>query len=134
MEGLKAVAALIGRVLLVLIFLNSGIGKITNFEGTAQFMAKAGMPMTSFFLMGAIVFELWGSLSILIGYYTRFGTLLLILFLIPTTLIFHGHIGDRMQAINFMKNASMLGGLLLLLANGPGVISLDQLWRRKKRW
>jgi uncharacterized membrane protein YphA (DoxX/SURF4 family) len=134
MEGLKAVAALIGRVLLVLIFVNSGIGKITNFEGTAQFMAKAGMPMTSFFLMGAIVFELGGSLSVLLGYYTRFGTLLLILFLIPTTLIFHGHIGDRMQAIHFMKNASMLGGLLLLLANGPGVISLDQLLRRKKRW
>ena len=58
MEWLKAFGSLIGRVLLVLIFLNSGVGKIGNFEGTAQYMAKFGMAHTGFFLFGAIVFEL----------------------------------------------------------------------------
>jgi putative oxidoreductase len=132
MEWLKAFGSLIGRILLVLIFLNSGIGKIGNFEGTAQYMAKFGMPFTSFFLFGAIVFELAGSLSVILGYFTRFGSLLILIFLIPTTLIFHTHFGDRIQMIMFMKNVSMLGGCLLLFSAGPGRLSLDYFLRRKK--
>ena len=132
MEWLKAFFILIGRILLVLIFLNSGIGKVGNFEGTAQYMAKFGMPYTSFFLFGAIVFELVGSLSIILGYFTRFGALLILIFLIPTTLIFHTNFADRMQMIQFMKNVSMVGGCLLLLAAGSGRLSLDYFLRRKK--
>ena len=94
MEWLKAFAILIGRILLVLIFLNSGIGKIGNFEGTAQYMAKFGMPYTNFFLLGAIFFELVGSITVILGYFTRFGALLLLIFLIPTTLIFHTNFAD----------------------------------------
>ena len=133
MEWMKAFAMLIGRILLVLIFLNSGIGKVGNFEGTAQYMAKAGMPYTSFFLLGAIFFELAGSLTVILGFLTRWGTLLLILFLIPTTLIFHGDFADRMQMIHFMKNVSMLGGCLFLLGAGPGRLSLDYLFNGRKR-
>ena len=132
MEWLKAFFILIGRILLVLIFLNSGIGKVGNFEGTAQYMAKFGMPYTSFFLFGAIVFELVGSLSIILGYFTRFGVLLILIFLIPTTLIFHTNFGDRIQMIQFMKNMSMFGGCLLLLAAGSGRLSLDYFLRGKK--
>ncbi|MBM4338688.1 MAG: DoxX family protein [Deltaproteobacteria bacterium] len=132
MEWLKAFCSLIGRVLLVLIFLNSGIGKIGNFEGTAQYMAKFGMPYTSFFLFGAIVFELVGSLSIILGYFTRFGALLILIFLVPTTLIFHTNFGDRIQMIMFMKNVSMFGGCLLLFATGAGRLSLDYFLRGKK--
>ena len=131
MEGLKSFAILIGRILLVLIFIQSWIGKLGNFEGTAQFMANAGMPMASFFLVGAICFEGVGSLTILFGFYARFGAMLLLLFLIPTTIIFHGHFGDMNQQIHFMKNVSMFGGILLLLASGPGRYSLDQSLRRK---
>jgi len=133
MEGWKAFASLLGRVLLVLIFVHSGVGKIEHFEGTAQYMAKSGMPMPSFFLVGAIFLELVGSLTVILGFFTRFGALLLIVFLIPTTLIFHTHFGDRVQMIMFMKNVSMLGGCLVLLAHGPGRFSLDSLWREKKQ-
>lgn len=132
MEWVKALGSLIGRVLLVLIFLNSGIGKIGNFEGTAQYMAKFGMPYTSFFLFGATVFELLGSFCVILGYFTRFGALLILIFLIPTTLIFHTHFADRVQMIMFMKNVSMFGGCLLLLAAGPGRLSFDYLLRGKK--
>ena len=132
MEGLKSFAILIGRILLVLIFIQSWIGKIGNFDGTAQFMAKAGMPMASFFLVGAICFELVGSLTIFLGFYARLGAVLLLLFLIPTTIIFHGHFGDMNQQIHFMKNVSMFGGILLLLTSGSGRYSLDQLSGRKK--
>jgi len=133
MEWLKGLGSLIGRILLVLIFLNSGIGKIGNFEGTAQYMAKFGMPLTAFFLLGAIFLELVGSVTVILGYFTRFGALLLIIFLIPTTLIFHTHFLDPMQKIHFIKNVSMLGGCLILLASGAGRFSLDYLLRGRKK-
>jgi putative oxidoreductase len=133
MEWLKAFFILIGRILLVLIFLNSGIGKIGNFEGTAKYMASHGMLYANYFLVGAIFFELVGSLTVILGYFTRFGALLLLIFLIPTTLIFHTNFVDPMQKIHFMKNVSMFGGCFILLAAGAGRFSLDYLLRGKKK-
>jgi len=133
MEWLKAFGILIGRILLILIFLQSGIGKIGNFEGTAKFMASNGMPYANFFLVGAILFELVGSIAVILGYFTRFGALLILIFLIPTTLIFHTNFADQVQMIMFMKNVSMFGGCLILLSQGPGRLSIDYLLRGKKR-
>jgi putative oxidoreductase len=133
MEWLKAFSSLIGRILLILIFLQSGIGKIENFQGTAKYMASFGMPLTNFFLVGAIFLELVGSITIILGYHTRFGALLLLIFLIPTTLIFHSNFGDRMQMIQFMKNVSMFGGCLILLSAGAGRFSLDYFLGGKER-
>lgn len=133
MEWIKAFAILIGRIFLVLIFLQSGISKIGNFEGTSTYMANFGMPYPNFFLVGAIVFELIGSLSVISGYFTRFGALLILIFLIPTTLIFHTHFPDQMQMIQFMKNLSMFGGCLMLFVSGPGRLSLDHLLRERRK-
>jgi putative oxidoreductase len=133
MEWLKSLASLCGRILLVLIFLSSGIDKIENFEGTAKFMAQYGMPYTSFFLFGAIVLELAGSVFVILGYYTRFGALLLLIFLIPTTIIFHTNFGDPIQIIMLMKNISMFGGCLLLLGMGPGRFSLDYIFKGRPK-
>ncbi|MGB9627502.1 MAG: DoxX family protein [Thermodesulfobacteriota bacterium] len=133
MEWIKAFSILMGRILLVLIFLNSGIGKIGNFAVTEKYMAQFSMPWTSFFLLGAIFLELVGSITVIFGYFTRFGALLLIIFLIPATLIFHSNFSDRIQMIMFMKNVSMLGGCLMLLGEGPGKISLDYIIRGRKK-
>jgi len=133
MEWLKAFGILIGRILLVLIFLQSGIGKIGNFEGTAKYMASFGMPYANFFLVGAILFELVGSIAVILGYFTRFGALLILIFFVPTTLIFHTNFADQVQMIMFMKNVSMFGGCLILLSQGPGRLSIDYLLRGKKR-
>jgi putative oxidoreductase len=133
MEWLKGLGSLVGRILLVFIFLQSGIGKIENFQGTAQYMAKFGMPSTNFFLVGAIFFELVGSIAVILGYCTRFGALLLIIFLIPTTLIFHTPFSDPMQKIHFVKNVSMFGGMLILFSVGAGRFSLDYPLRGKKK-
>jgi len=134
MEWLKAFPMLIGRILLVLIFLQSGIVKIQDFGGTAQYMASHGIaPYTNFFLVGAIFFELVGSITVILGYFARFGVLLILIFLIPTTLIFHGNFADQIQTIMFMKNVSMFGGCLILLASGAGRFSLDSLLRNKKK-
>jgi len=132
MEGWKALASLIGRILLALIFLNSGIGKIGNFTGTAQYMANHGMPFAPFFLVGAIICELVGGITVILGYFTRFGALLLIIFLIPTTLIFHNIWVDPKMMIHFMKNVSMLGGLLVLFSAGGGRFSLDHFLRGER--
>ncbi len=132
MDWLKGFGSLVGRILLVLIFLNSGIDKIGNFEATTQYMAKFGMIYTSFFLFGAIVLELAGSLCVILGYFTRLGALLLLLFLVPATLLFHTNFSDRIQVIMFMKNVSMFGGCLLLLSMGPGRLSLDYLLRKEE--
>jgi putative oxidoreductase len=133
MEWLKGIGILIGRILLVLIFLQSGIGKIAHFQGTAEYMAKFGMPYTNFFLIGAIFIELFGSVTVITGYYARLGAFLLVIFLIPTTLIFHTNFSDPNQQIHFMKNVSMFGGLLVLLMVGAGRFSLDYLLREKKK-
>jgi uncharacterized membrane protein YphA (DoxX/SURF4 family) len=137
MEWLKGFGILIGRILLVLIFLKSGIGKIENFEGTAQYMASNGIaPYTNFFLVGAIFFELAGSITVILGYFARFGAMLLLLFLIPTTLIFHNIFVDSVDPktmIEFMKNVAMFGGLLVLLAVGAGRFSLDYFFRSGKK-
>ena len=134
MEWLKGFGILIGRLLVVLIFLKSGAGKIDNFGGTAQYMASHGIaPYTNFFLVGAIFCELAGSITLILGYYARFGAMLLLIFLIPTTLIFHSNFGDQIQMIMFMKNVSMFGGLLVLLAVGAGRFSLDYFFRSGKK-
>jgi len=134
MEWLKGFGILIGRILVVLIFFKSGIGKIENFEGTAQVMASHGIaPYTNFFLIGAIFFELAGSITVILGYFARFGALLLLLFLIPTTLIFHDVFADPKMMVEFMKNVGIFGGLLVLLAVGAGRFSLDYFFRGGKK-
>jgi len=122
MEGL---APLIGRILIAQIFLMSGFGKIFNFAGTQEYMAGHGMPFTALLLFGAIVFEIGGGLSLLLGFKARWGAVALIVFLIPTTLIFHTALAERMQQIQFMKNSAILGGLLMVARFGAGSLSVD---------
>lgn len=119
---------LIARVFLSAIFFKSGLDKITGFAGTQQYMAKTGIPLglTGLLLVGAIVFELVGGLSVLLGYKARWGALLLILFLIPATLLFHTNFAERMQLLQFLKNLGLIGGLLLVYYIGSGPVSLDR--------
>jgi putative oxidoreductase len=130
-EGNSKRTILIGRILLSLIFLVSAAGKLANFNGTAGMMSAKGFPVASLFLVGALAFELLGGLSVLTGYKARLGAAALIIFLIPTTLIFHNFwavqgMEQQMQAANFLKNVAIAGGLALLVAFGPGPLSIDK--------
>lgn len=116
---------LIGRIFLSLIFLFAGFGKITNFEGTQQYMSAHSIPLTGLFLILAFLVELIGSISIIFGFKAKWGSLLLILFLIPTTLIFHTNFSDQIQIIMFLKNLGLMGGLFFIYVFGPGEISFD---------
>jgi len=115
---MRSYVPLLARVLLGLIFVMSGMSKITGFEGTQQYMASHGIPLTTVFLAGAIVVEILGGLSIILGLWARAGAAALVLFLIPATLIFHTEFGQRTQMIMFLKNLSIMGGLLLLVVHG----------------
>jgi putative oxidoreductase len=117
---------LLGRVLLGLIFLVSGINKIADPQGTQHYMVLMGMTtITTLFYIGAVAIEIAGSLSLLLGYRAKAGAWLLFVFMIPTTLVFHTDFADPNQMIHFMKNLAMMGGLLYVAAYGGGRLSMD---------
>ena len=129
---MNAVLNILGRFLLIMIFLMSALGnKIPNFGSTAEYMASEGVPAPMFLLAGAIVFLIAGSLSILVGYKARIGAGLLLIFLILATYWFHDFwtVEDpgakQMQTIAFMKNLALMGAMLIIFARGPGNPSLD---------
>ena len=130
MQAVEKFGPVVGRILLALIFLMSGINKVLNWEGTEGYMASVGMPMVTLFLIGAVVLEIGGSLSVIAGFKARWGALALIVFTIPTTLIFHAYWAVdpaqmQIQQIMFMKNLAMVGGLLIVMAFGAGPLSVD---------
>jgi putative oxidoreductase len=110
-----------GRVLVSVIFVLSGLTKIVDWNSNAQYMASAGLPLIPLLLIAASITEVAGGLSVLLGWKARWGALLLFLYLIPVTLIFHNfwdYSGIEMQTqlVNFLKNLSIMGGLLLVAA------------------
>ena len=125
------VAALVGRILLALLFVIAGFGKIAGFDGTVGYMASKGLPMPQVLLVLTILLELGGGLLLMIGWKVRWVTLAFCLWLIPTTLIFHKFWGIEAAQVqnqmnHFLKNVSIMGGMLLLWASGPGAYSVDK--------
>lgn len=114
--------ALVGRLFVAIIFLASAFGKITNFDGTLQFMESHGMPAANLLCVAAIAVEALGAISVILGYKTRWGAGALAAFLIAATWVFHTAPDQRIQ---LLKNLAILGGLLNLIAHGPGEISLE---------
>jgi|PersoiStandDraft_1058852.scaffolds.fasta_scaffold10268_5 putative oxidoreductase len=128
--NLQNSAALVGRILLALIFIISGFGKITGYAGTAGYMASKGLPMVDVLLPLTILVELGGGLLIAIGWNARWAAAAIFLYVIPVTLVFHNPAGlapaeAQQQMINLLKNVSIMGGMLGLFAFGPGGFSLD---------
>lgn len=124
------VLALIGRIALAWIFVWSGSGKITGFSSTAGYIASKGLPMPAVLTAITIFIELILGLAIIIGWRARIAAFLIALWLIPTTFLFHNFWSApaaqvMMQQINFMKNVSILGGMMLLMAFGAGRYSVD---------
>jgi putative oxidoreductase len=126
---------LAGRLLLAAIFIVSGSAKLIDHDGTVGHMAAQGIPAADLLAYVAGIAEILGAASLVFGFLTRIGGLGLILFMIPTTLIFHGFWafeGDqqRLQMIQFLKNMALVGGLAMIVACGAGRYSLDS----KLRW
>ncbi len=128
---LKGIATVGARILITLIFFMSAVGnKIPKFNDVAGYMGAEGVPMPQFMLAGAIVFLLLGSLSVIVGFKARIGASLLLVFLILATYFFHDFWTfegqeQEQQMIQFMKNLSLMGTMVFLIANGAGPMSLD---------
>ena len=116
---------LIARTAIAIIFLNSGIGKLSNFGGTSEQIASAGLPLAGLVALCTIAFQLLGGAALVLGYKARIGSWLLLAFLIPATLEFHNPIADPSQMTQFLKNLAIIGGLLMVVAYGSGPVSLD---------
>lgn len=119
---LSSVVNLIARVLMAYIFVIAGWGKITGYTATLGYMEAMGVPGA--LLPLTILVELGGGLALIFGFQARFAALGLAVFSLITAFIFHGAAED---AINFMKNFAMAGGLLFLVLHGSGKFSLDHL-------
>lgn len=122
---------LVGRILLSLIFLISGIGKIGGFAGTAGWMASKGLPMPEVLLALTIVIEIGAALMIMAGYKARLGAMALFLWMIPVTFIFHNFWAvpaaeQQIQQIMFLKNLGLMGGMLYIMAYGSGPMSFGK--------
>jgi putative oxidoreductase len=123
-RSLPGLAELGGRVLLASIFLISGIVKIGSYAATAGYMSAMGVPGA--LLPVVITFEVLAAIALIVGWKTRLTAFLLAGFTLLAGLVFHSNFADQMQTIMFLKNIAITGGLLMLVANGAGALSLDR--------
>jgi putative oxidoreductase len=115
----------IGRTLIAAIFVVSGIGKLLAPAATMAYIGSLGLPAPALGLIGALVLELAGAVLLAVGYKTRVVALLLAAYAVVTALIFHHALADQNQMFHFLKNLAMAGGLLQVVAFGPGAFSVD---------
>ena len=126
---------LVGRILISTIFFYEGIDSILYAEKTKLLMASYGITWKQDFLLySSIVFLMIGATMLLIGYRIRFGVWLLLIYWLPVTFIVYSFWDDpvseqRLQAILFMKNIAVAGGLLMIAAHGGGKYSIQRLFR-----
>ncbi len=130
LDTLQSPLALVGRVLLALMFVMAGFSKIAGFAGTVGYMQSKGLPAAEVLAALTVVLEIGGGLAIMLGLYTRWAALALAAFTLLATLIFHNFWAmpaeqQMMQQLMFMKNLSVIGGLLVVAALGAGRASFD---------
>jgi putative oxidoreductase len=113
----------LGRVLMAVMFIQSGIEKIFGYSGAEQYMEAHGVP--SLLLPLVIIVEAGGGLCVLLGLFTRWAVIALGGFCLLAAILFHYQPSDTMQMINFMKNITIAGGFLVLAGAGPGALALD---------
>jgi putative oxidoreductase len=106
-------------VLLCLVFLNAVLGKLMGFGAVAGVIAAKGLPLAPLLLVAAMALMAVGSALVISGWKARLGAVLLLLFLVPTALIFHSDVADTMQRIQLLKNLAIMGGLLLVIDRDP---------------
>lgn len=123
---MNSLAALAGRILVALIFLQSGIEKFVHYSGTLGYMTRAGLPFPQVLLVASGIVETACALALILGWKARPAALVLVAWMIPVTLIFHNPAAGQDAMIHFMKNVAITGGLLMLFAFGPGAWSVGR--------
>lgn len=124
-------ASILGRMLIALIFIISGVTKMMNISATAQFIERSTtLPPDLALPVG--LFEIVFGVFLAIGFMTRISSILLFGFTIATIVLFHNQVGDAMQFQIALKNLAIAGGLLMVFAYGQARGSLN-VWRERDR-
>lgn len=123
MSKLQNSTELAGRILMSILFILAGLGKITQYAGTQQYMAAMGVPGALLPLV--IALELGGGLLLVLGFKTRLIALALAGFSLASAVLFHSNLADQTMFIMFFKNVAMAGGFLIIATYGPSAYSLD---------
>ncbi len=123
--------ALIGRILIAAIFAYFGYLKLTGFHGSVGYFTKLGFPLPEVSAVLAVVFELGGGVLLILGLKTRWVAWALVVYTVVATLVAHRYWSSPADQVfnqmsHFFKNASLIGGLIMLAAFGPGPVSLDR--------
>ena len=124
---------LLGRILMCLLFVLGGWGKLFGAAATQAMFAKQGLPLVPAAWVLAVVIELGGGLAILLGWFTRPAAFVLAIWSVLTALVAHTNLADRAQEIQFFKNMGLCGGFLYIAAFGAGAFSLDAIRLRGRR-
>ena len=125
MKSIDSVGALVGRFLIAFIFIGSGLLKFLHPEMTLEYMILARVPLPEVSLYLAAIVEVVGGFALFLGVLTRSAALLLFLYLIPITVLFHVVPGDPMNRIQMLKNMAIMGGLLMVATQGGGALTFD---------
>lgn len=120
-----ATVAALGRVLLAVLFILSGIGKLAAPAATQGYIASAGLPFPLLVYLITIAVEIGGGALLIVGFQTRIVAVVIALFTLAAAVIFHRDFADQNQMIHFLKNLAITGGLLQVAAFGAGAWSLD---------
>jgi putative oxidoreductase len=136
MTSTNDITTLAGRILISVMFLISGFFKVGGYAQMVGYATAIHLPMPGVAIAVAAAIELVCGLAILAGFKTRFASWLLFLYLIPVTYFFHNFWAvqgqeQQVQMVNFLKNATIMGGLLVLSVNGAGAYSADGALARK---
>ena len=123
MSNINRYADLLGRILISLMFLASGIGKISGYAATQGYMESVGVP--GLLLPVVIAVECVGAIAVIVGWRTRWAAAALAGFCVISALLFHADFSDQSEMTSFMKNISIAGGFLVIVAFGAGPFSLD---------
>lgn len=131
MNVLHRYGPLTGRILIALIFLLSGFSKIAGFDGTVGYIASQGLPLPQLLAIGAILVEIGGGILLVLGWKARWAAAAMLVFTALAALLFHNFWAvppdqAQNQMIHFMKNLSMMGGLLFVVVHGSGKLSLGK--------
>ena len=121
---------LLGRLLIVALFLPAGLSKLTGFDGTVGYFASLGLPLATLAVVVAIIAEVWGGIALLVGFHTRIVAILLAIFTLAASITGHAFWAAPadaafIQQLLFLKNIAVIGGLLVLASAGAGKFSID---------
>ena len=117
--------ALAGRLLMTVLFLMSGFGKIMNPQGTIAMIGTVGLPLPTVAYAVSVFVEIAGPVLLAIGWQTRLTAAAFCVYVIATALVFHTHFADQNQLFHFLKNIAIAGGFFQVMAFGAGKYSLD---------